>query len=184
MGSAEGDSGVNDFLKACESPAELAFAEAICRVEWARPNGPAVFLDEMLGTLRPFMLLLMPQRSVEIEGRRYRADFMAIYIIPQATSASGAPEVCKLVAIEIDGFAYHDAMPEQAEKQRVRDRAFLSAGIQTLRFAAREVFRDADACADSALRSLWDLAPKATVTLSGSDAVIASSAAQLWGESR
>lgn len=49
-------------------------------------------------------------------------------------------------AIEIDGFAWHDRTPEQAEYERKRARFVQSQGYTVLRFAAREVLRDPDTC--------------------------------------
>jgi len=60
----------------------------------------------------------------------------------------------EFVGIEVDGFDYHDRTPEQAERDRARDRALMAAGWVVLRFAAREVIRDADACVQEVLRFL------------------------------
>lgn len=51
-------------------------------------------------------------------------------------------------AIEIDGFEWHDKTPAQAEADKKRERAIQKEGFTVLRFAAREVLRDPDACAD------------------------------------
>lgn len=45
-------------------------------------------------------------------------------------------------ALEIDGFEWHDKTPEQAERDRKRERFIQSQGYTVLRFAAREVLRD------------------------------------------
>jgi very-short-patch-repair endonuclease len=54
------------------------------------------------------------------------------------------------VAIEVDGFAYHERTQEQAEGDRARDRTLLAMGIVTLRFMAKAVFADPTKCADEA----------------------------------
>ena len=54
------------------------------------------------------------------------------------------------VAIEVDGFAYHERTQEQAEADRSRDRELLAIGIVTLRFMAKAVFADPTKCADEA----------------------------------
>ena len=51
------------------------------------------------------------------------------------------------IAIEVDGFRWHDRTPEQAERDKRRDRHLQMAGWRVFRFAAREVFRDAIECA-------------------------------------
>lgn len=50
-------------------------------------------------------------------------------------------------AIEIDGFEWHDKTPEQAERDKKRERFIQLQGFTVLRFAAREVLRDADSTA-------------------------------------
>lgn len=54
------------------------------------------------------------------------------------------------VAVEIDGFRFHDGTPEGAERDRARDRVLTGLGWTVVRFAAREVVRDALACAKEA----------------------------------
>ena len=49
-------------------------------------------------------------------------------------------------AIEIDGFAWHDRTPEQAEKERKRARFIQDQGYTVIRFAAREVLCDPSPC--------------------------------------
>lgn len=49
-------------------------------------------------------------------------------------------------AIEIDGFEWHDKTPEQAERDKKREREIQLAGYTVIRFAAREVIRDPMAC--------------------------------------
>lgn len=55
------------------------------------------------------------------------------------------------LAVEIDGFNYHDRTPELAERDKARDRKLTLAGWRVCRFSAREVFRDATGCAKAAL---------------------------------
>ncbi len=54
------------------------------------------------------------------------------------------------IAIELDGFSFHDASPETAERDRVRDRVLLAIGWRTVRFTGREIVRDAMGCARQA----------------------------------
>lgn len=49
-------------------------------------------------------------------------------------------------AIEIDGFAWHDKTPVQAERDKRRERAIQLAGYTVIRFAAREVLEDPFQC--------------------------------------
>ncbi len=57
-----------------------------------------------------------------------------------------------LVGIEVDGHKWHDKTPEQAERDKRRDREIQLAGWRVARFAAREVFRDAAGCARQAMQ--------------------------------
>jgi very-short-patch-repair endonuclease len=54
------------------------------------------------------------------------------------------------IAIELDGHAYHDASPDTAERDRVRDRVLTAMGWRVIRFTGREVVRDAMTCARTA----------------------------------
>jgi very-short-patch-repair endonuclease len=61
-------------------------------------------------------------------------------------------------AIEIDGFPYHDKTPEQAERDKRRDRFIQSQGYTVLRFAAREVLREPRLCVGEVhLRLMQDI---------------------------
>ncbi len=51
------------------------------------------------------------------------------------------------VVVELDGYAFHDATPALAERDKRRDRFIVARGWRVVRFAAREVRRDALACA-------------------------------------
>lgn len=47
------------------------------------------------------------------------------------------------IAVEVDGFRYHDATPEQAAADRARDRALTDAGWRVYRYSATTVTGDA-----------------------------------------
>jgi very-short-patch-repair endonuclease len=76
----------------------------------------------------------------------YRADFVVQRFIremalpPIITSAK--------VVIECDGHDFHERTPEQAARDKLRDRTFQSMGYVVLRFTGRELWRDPDACAE------------------------------------
>jgi very-short-patch-repair endonuclease len=69
----------------------------------------------------------------------YRLDFALVNLAADA-----------YIAIEIDG-AHHDR-PEQAQRDRLRDRALAGAGWVLQRFSGVEVHRDANACAAEIIR--------------------------------
>lgn len=67
---------------------------------------------------------------------QYVADFIVIHL----------PTSTKLV-VECDGHAFHDRTPEQAERDRRRDRYILATlGLPTIRFTGREIVRDVKEC--------------------------------------
>ena len=87
--------------------------------------------------------VLIQQLPITRNGSRYVLDF-AVLQLPAG----------EFVGVEVDGFEYHDRTPEQAEHDRARDRALVASGWIVLRFAAREVMRDADGCVTEVLRFL------------------------------
>lgn len=93
-------------------------------------------LDALFGIL-PGDMRVDAQRSVVADRGRFRLDVAIV----SATNESVR------VAVEVDGFAYHDRTPEQAERDKQRDRALTRAGWRVLRFSAAEVLRNPKACA-------------------------------------
>lgn len=66
-----------------------------------------------------------------------------------------APHIGLRVAIECDGHAFHERTPEQAERDKRKDRALTSAGWMVIRFTGREIYRDPFACAYDAINAAW-----------------------------
>lgn len=96
-----------------------------------------------------FAYSIMPQTTIG----RYYADFTVSgmdYFVNHSFFTTEQLQVIssKLphYAIEIDGFAWHDRTPEQAEYERIRERDLQAHGYTVLRFAAREVLRDPIPC--------------------------------------
>ena len=58
------------------------------------------------------------------------------------------------LAVEADGFDFHERTPQQAEHDRSRDRVLVRAGWTVLRFTGSEVRRDAAQCAAEVWRTL------------------------------
>lgn len=146
---------------------EMAVAD--CVLEWIKENSTWIdveplftfecMVDEYGITSAPEQLfacvwchtfghhrvLLQPQKQVG----RYRIDF-ALSPLEHFLSCPDFPdETIKRIseklptyAIEIDGFEWHDKTPEQAERDKKRERYIQSQGYTVLRFAAREVLRD------------------------------------------
>lgn len=73
----------------------------------------------------------------------YRIDF--------AFFSNGAPKIF----VECDGHDFHERTPEQAERDRGRDREYQQAGITIFRFTGRELWRDASAACYEVIK-LWN----------------------------
>lgn len=61
------------------------------------------------------------------------------------------------IAIECDGFYYHDRTPKQAEHDKKRDRYLALHGWRVMRFAEAEIVRDARGCAEQVIHYLDQL---------------------------
>lgn len=93
-------------------------------------------LDAVFGVF-PGDINAEPQLEVETDRGCFRIDI--------AVTSSRDERV--RVAVEVDGFAYHDMTPAKAERDRQRDRALMRAGWRVMRFSAAEVLRGPKACA-------------------------------------
>jgi hypothetical protein len=76
--------------------------------------------------------------------RRGRASWLALHA--NQRRARGCARVSRL-----DGHHFYDRTPEQAERDRARDRRLLADGWITIRFTGREVVRNPMACAREAV---------------------------------
>lgn len=104
------DDWVSLYHAGCESPAEIAFLDALIAEYNLKPDN---------GVLRS------PELVIEIQFvyMNYRFDFLA----------NGS------LIIEIDGAAWHSS-PKQVERDRLRDEASKKAGFEVLRIPAKVVF--------------------------------------------
>lgn len=88
-------------------------------------------------------LVLTSQPWLVLDDRKMRLDF-ALVTSPEFDGG------CKL-AIELDGHDFHERTPEQAERDKSRDRLLQQHGWQALRFTGREVLRDPLVCLEQCL---------------------------------
>jgi hypothetical protein len=78
---------------------------------------------------------------------RYQSDFLLDVKAPKS----------RLVArgtLECDGHEFHDSAPEQASRDRKRDRDFQALGISVLRFTGTDIHDRPEHCAREAIRVL------------------------------
>ena len=64
------------------------------------------------------------------------------------------------IALECDGFDYHERTAEQATHDRQRDRVLTIAGYTVLRFTGKEIHENVDACVADILRTIRALTNK------------------------
>lgn len=70
---------------------------------------------------------------------KYKADFL---ITVQCENRKTR------IAIECDGHDFHEKTKEQAQKDKARDRFFVSEGVIVLRFTGSEIYRDVNKCTE------------------------------------
>lgn len=136
--------GATRWSEYCESPIEILFLSAFTLgytiVDWAHDSGvPHVARQSELSDLitRSY-LVIVPQ----FVWQEYRIDF-AIFDSERLDSP--------LVFIECDGHSFHERTPEQAERDRRRDREIQLAGIPITRFTGREIYRDPFRCVEETI---------------------------------
>ena len=147
-------SALNRIMReACESPAEqLMVAALAAELNVHLVDGPTQYRRGRLVAQVPVPLLeryfiqIFPQHELELEGRKYRADFMIRltrandYRTENAIFSVGRSYLD--FVLEVDGHDYHERTKEQAKRDRSRDRAMFKAGYTVWRFTASEVYND------------------------------------------
>jgi len=76
----------------------------------------------------------------------YRVDFL-LTLRDIEDGPEGIMVHSKQLALEADGAEFHDRTPEQAIRDRKRDRQLQAQGLGVFRFAGGEVWRDVFGCA-------------------------------------
>lgn len=91
-----------------------------CHLGYPGDNVPGVFLS--------------PQHPIG----KYRVDFLFGF--------GDRRELRDCVAIECDGFDFHDRTPEMAARDKARDRELNQHVLAVVRFTGREIYRDVGQC--------------------------------------
>lgn len=81
-------------------------------------------------------LLLIPQHTLTLQQRSMRIDFL---VEVNGTITSWPPHP-KHIAVELDGHDFHERTPDQALRDRSKDRLLVQHGYTVLRFTGREIF--------------------------------------------
>lgn len=122
------------LTKLCDSPIEVELGSEVAAMFAAKFRAPVRVVpagdrcDGIEG------VVIVPQFLV----RQYRVDFRIIMRSPDGPSVS--------VLVECDGHDFHERTPEQAMKDRERDRALSLDGWRLLRFTGREIRRRPERC--------------------------------------
>jgi very-short-patch-repair endonuclease len=116
-----------NVIEECESPIE---------------NLMAIALDQqanLLGKVYGIECIVNSQYEIKINDKTYRSDFMLGVLLPDGKSFS--------IVVECDGHEFHEKTKEQSARDKARDRAIQSKGMNVLRFTGSEIWNDAGKCA-------------------------------------
>lgn len=128
------------IAKSGSSHLEKLFSEALWNAGWRHDEDPglaqAKYGDPDVAWASPDRLprcCAVPQCEVDAGGATYIVDFAFI-------TFDG------VVAVELDGHAYHERTPAQASRDRAMDRALFLDGLTILRFTHLELTRYMPSC--------------------------------------
>lgn len=146
--------------KLCESPIEMVFAAGL--LVHAQDEGPIIgaqyfdttaipeesrkeFVERLINRPHPMQEPPTPGSFnfiAQHEIGAYRVDFLLLFY--------GGVKI----VVECDGHEWHERTPEQAERDKTRDRFLQAQGYLVFRFTGREIWRDPIRCA----REVWGAA--------------------------
>lgn len=141
---SEFDRQMAELEPACESPIEMVFAAGLIVVgEEEGPGGGSLFWDLKIIPRDTFDKLDAPTPgccyfTAQYVIGDYRVDFLLKFW-------RGVT-----VVVECDGHDWHERTPEQAERDKSRDRFLQAQGHLVFRFTGREIWRDPVRCAREA----------------------------------
>ena len=127
-----------------QSPIEAKFAAAVMLYDDAIHILPSS--DLMAKTWKGSGMAFACAPQVLIE--RHRVDFCFL-----ADVIFGVP---LMVAVECDGYDFHDRTKMQAARDKARDRDLTRSGVTVMRFTGSEIHRDANACFQEVYDYLMD----------------------------
>jgi very-short-patch-repair endonuclease len=127
----------------CESPIEMVFCFALGIS--AKMRGIAVVYDfgNVFSGDVDGETVLRIQPQVILGGAR--VDFLIT--LQKTVEIDEITVYRKQVVLECDGANFHDRLPEQADRDRKRDRALVALGLQVVRFSGSEIWKDSFVCA-------------------------------------
>ena len=130
----------------CQSPIEQLFYSAITVV--LDMNGlefKEIHLDNDKTAYSG--IDIMPQEKIN----KYRVDFCLYYysslVVDVNTLRTEYKEICKKIAVELDGQSFHDTDEKQRRYEKARDRFLQKKGFKVFRYTGSEIVRDPFAAA-------------------------------------
>jgi very-short-patch-repair endonuclease len=153
--------GLDESAEATESPIEavMLWALIVTAIQWTgEPASASCFPVKDLYPGAPsdeqtYWVLFGDEKAIAIAApvvtprAKYRLDFALTFHV------EGAPHRVH-VAVECDGFDFHERTKEQAQRDKARDRDLQSLGWVVARFTGSEIIRDPIAAA----KQVWQLA--------------------------
>jgi very-short-patch-repair endonuclease len=115
---------IANYLSKCESPIEQILFTTLY-FSGIKESQYMVFVE------------YRTQETIEVEGHKYRADILV--------HAYDTNKTINIV-VECDGHDFHEKTPEQAKRDKKRDRDMIKAGYHVLRFTGSEIVNDPFAC--------------------------------------
>lgn len=68
-----------------------------------------------------------------------------------------AEQVCEKLVVECDGHEFHEKTPEQAKKDKSRDRDLLTCGYPVMRFTGSEIYLHPLKCAEQVIHDFFEI---------------------------
>jgi very-short-patch-repair endonuclease len=139
----------NDLERAvavCESPPERAMLYALAIVAWDCVDGVLLRLDTgatgLMATHGTY-IEIEPQAQIAT----HRVDFLLTMRLRTGTDTDRRARL----VVECDGHDWHERTPEQARRDRARDRALQARDLAVYRYTGSDVWRDVFAAAHEAV---------------------------------
>ena len=145
------------LITVCESPIEEMMLCSLCIV--CHENAESVryrIREHDFGDLGQIFdsFQIEPQAVIE----KYRVDFLLTYSAdirdePQSSSSQWHSQA---VIIECDGHDFHEKTPNQAQRDKERDRHLQKLGYKMFHYTGREIWYDVFKCAHEAVKSIQE----------------------------
>lgn len=101
--------------------------------------------------------------DVHVHG--YRVDLAVSLSLEEAVDCNTPTPCDPIVLVECDGHDWHERTPQQASRDRARDREILlKSGLPVVRFTGSEIVRDPDGCAKEVIDLAIDRWRRAVVS--------------------